>query len=396
MPTERLRSRTGRSLSRFSVLRRGRLLAIAIVAASALLAVVLPAGASAAISLPPEGIFESCQLDTQMSTCLQRLQVIQSGGFQVVVIDADKGSPASLSIYAAAAQQMGMKVMWEISDPGWWQNTSVSGDFPEFASACGCSDNSSLLTYMINYLGSLPGTYGYYAADDSMLGPGDHAGVAQYVSQIKALDPNHPVILSSGDEDQTSQYESLGNMNAAEIYPITTSSLMPVSSNQGYWDSIAQEAAGDQKMANRHSKASAFILQAFSWGDNLDDGEAMGLCTPSMSKERCWDSAMYPTAADQLKLRNEVLKHAHPSIILWWSFMGTYGQAGGDTYSTYPTGSAAAAHWAGLTAAINAPAPGATVAHTARAKHRKHHHRRHHHRHHRHHRGHRRHHHRKH
>jgi hypothetical protein len=392
MPINRLRSCPPNRL-RSSLRRVGLIAASSLVVSCALLTGALPAAASASTSLPPEGIFDNCQLNTQMPVCLQRLQVIQSGGFHVVVIDADEGSPSSDASYAAAAQQLGMKVMWEISNPGWWQNTSVSGQFSGFATACGCTDNSGLLTYMINFLGSQPGTWGYYAADDTMLSSGDQAGVSDFVSQIKAVDPTHPVILSSADETQASQYASIGDMNAAEIYPITNGALMPVSRHQGDWQSIGQEAADDQRMANQNGKSSAFILQAFSWGDNLSDGEAMGICGPSMSQLQCWDSAIYPTAADQLQLRNEILKHAHPSIIIWWSFMGTYGQAGTDTYSTYPTGAAAASNWAGLTAAINAPAPGATIAHAARVKHRRHH--RHHRRHRHHHRHHRRHHHRR-
>jgi hypothetical protein len=386
MPTSRLLSCLHRSCSGAWAGGVARRIALPLVASFALLCAAIPSGAAAAGSLPTEGIFENCQLDTQMSTCLQRLQVMHSGGFNVVVIGADAGSPSSDASYAASAQQLGMKVMWEISNPGWWQGTSASWQFPGFVTACGCSDNSSLLTYMIHFLGSQPGTYGYYAADDTMLGSGDRAGVSSYVSQIKTVDPSHPVILSSADESQTSQYESIGDMNAAEIYPITTNSWMPASSHQGDWQTIAQWASDDQGMANRAGKASAFILQAFSWGDNLSDGEAMGVCTPSMTQQQCWDSFIYPTAGDQLQLRNEILRHAHPKLLLWWSFMGTYGQAGGDTYSTYPTGTAAANQWAGLTAAINAPAPGATITHGTRAGSRHHHHRRRHHHRHRHHR----------
>ena len=365
---------------------RGRRLVLAAGALFALALAGLPASASAA-GLPPEGIFDNCNLNTQMSTCVQRLSVIQSGGFQVVVIDADEGTPSADASYAAAAQGMGMKVMWEISDPGWWDGTSVANDFPGYSTACGCSDNRSLLAYMIGFLGAQPGTWGYYAADDSMLGSSQVSAVASYVNQIKAVDSSHPVILSSGDEEQTAQFGSIGNMNAAENYPIINSSMMPVSANRADWSSVGQWAGDVQKMADRRGRSSAFILQAFSWGDNLDDGQAIGLCSSSMTPQQCWNAALYPTPADQLQMRNEVLQHANPSIILWWSFMGTYGQAGGDTYSIYPTGSAAAAHWAGLKAAINAPLPGLSASRRAKTRH---HHRRHHHRHRRHRRHHRR------
>jgi hypothetical protein len=365
--------------------RRRTRMTVALAGAAALVSVAWPAGASA---LPPEGIFDSCQLDTQMSTCLQRLQTIHSGGFQVVVINAYSASLTSLETYADAAHSMGMSVMWELSSGGWWNSPLSSsaqdyGGWIPFATACGCSQDGQILSFMIHWLAALPGTYGYYAADDSMLSPGDKSGVSNYVAAIKAADPVHPVVLSSSYEGETAQYESVGDMNAAEMYPIMTSTLMPVSKNQDWWGAESQTASYDQKLANRAGKASAFILQAFTWGDNLSDGEAVGICTPSMSQQQCWDAAVYPTAADELQLRNEVLKHADPGIILWWSFPGTYGQAGGDTYSLYPTGSAAAAHWAGLVNAINAPAPAGYLSHSTRKKHHKrHHHRKHHKRHH--------------
>jgi hypothetical protein len=352
-------------------------------ATAAVLAAALPAGASAATPLPPQGIFDKCQLDSQMSTCLQRLQLMHSAGFQVVVMPAMWSSPTNVAAYAAAADALGMKVLWQIGQAGWWQGTSMTSYYSEFASACGCSTNAALLKYVVGTLASLPGTWGYYAADDSMLSAADKPSLSQYVAQIKAIDPTRPVILSSGDESQTAQYESVGDMNAVELYPITNSSMMPLTNptNRGWWDGIGQEASDAQKLANRASKASAFILQAFSFGDNLGDGEAVGACTPTMSQQTCWNQLLYPTRADQLKLRNEVLNHAHPRIILWYSFFGTYGQAGGDTYSLYPSGAAAASQWAGLTSVINAPAP-VQLTHSTRAKrhHRRHHHHRHHHR----------------
>ena len=101
-------------------------------------------------------------------------------------------------------------------------------------------------------------------------------------------------------------------------------------------------------------------------------------------------------------MRNEVLTNADPKLIIWFSFYGTYGQTGSDTYSIYPTGADAAARWNGLSEAIQAPLPGGSTsgqtphlttstpiaarshrarAHVALLKRRRHHHRRHHRRH---------------
>src|SRR5205807_309040 len=146
-------------------------------------------------------------------TCLDRLSAMHQGGMQVVLISASEGSLPSLSQYAAAAKSLGMSVMWELSNPSWWRDSATSTNaatsFPAFAHACGCSQNGQLLGYVIDWLGQLPGTYGYYAADDSMLSGGDSPGVARYVSQIKQHDPAHTVMIGSASQSQSSAYQPM-------------------------------------------------------------------------------------------------------------------------------------------------------------------------------------------
>ncbi|MGI8863633.1 MAG: hypothetical protein ACR2JH_04410 [Solirubrobacteraceae bacterium] len=337
-----------------------RLLLTALASLLCLLGGVSAATASAS-TMPAQGIFESCGLDTQMQTCVQRLGVMHQGGIKVVVIPANETSLNALAAYAAAAHSVGMSVMWAIGDQGWWQSsttsTTESGRYSAFVSACGCSQNGPLISYIAHWLGALPGTYGYYAADDSMLSSGDRAGVAAYVARIKQQDPNHTLMISSANEGQGADYQRIADVVGQEIYPVTNSSLLPITANQDTWSSVGQTASNTQLDANAAGKQSAFILQSFSWGDNLDDGTAIGGCSPSDSKLSCYQKLRYPSSSEQLALRNTVLRNAHPKLILWWSFQGTYGQAGNDTYSIYPTGGAAAAHWNGLAAAIKAPAP---------------------------------------
>jgi hypothetical protein len=334
-----------------------------LLAAATSLAVLtaLGSGVAQAAALPPEGVFESCPLDSAMSTCIQRLDAMHQGGLQVVVLNAWAGSPDSLSTYAQAAHDMGMSVMWNLSNPGWWRDpadgTQQASYFRDFASACGCDQNGALLDYIIGYLAALPGTYGYYAADDSMLGAGDGPGVSAYVAQIKQVDPVHTVMIGAFGEGQSRQFENIPDVIGTELYPVTVSSLLPVASNQDMWAAVGQWATDAQNMADAAGKQSAFILQAFTWGDNLSDGQSVGVCSPTDTQASCYRRLVYPPPEAQLELRNEVLLHAHPKLILWYSFQGTYGQAGSDTYSIYPTGSVAAARWNGLAAAIQAPAP---------------------------------------
>ena len=326
-------------------------------------------------TMPLEGIFENCSLDTAMALCTQRLGAMRAGGMRVVVVPAWGATLPSLTQYAATAHALGMSVMWELSNPGWWRepatSTDMAGYFPAFATACGCNQNGPVLAYMIGWLGALPGTYGYYAADDSMLTAGDRAGVVAYVSQIKQRDPWHTVLIGSFGVAQSQEYEGIADLIGDEIYPVTTTSLLPVSGHLGAWNSVAQTASRAQQAAAGAHRQSAFILQAFTWGDNIDDGTAVGACTAGESNWDCYAALRYPSPGEQLQLRNEILMHAHPKLILWWSFQGTYGQAGDDTYSIYPTGAEAAARWAGLSAAIRAPMPRAAsvraVTHHARS-----------------------------
>jgi hypothetical protein len=349
---------------------------IRLVLASAVLLVCgVAAATAAAASLPPEGIFENCGLDTQMATCVQRLQMMHQGGMQIVVMGAGGASLNSLQAYADAAHALGMSVMWEISNQTWWQDpaTSTTGAayFPAFAAGCGCDENGPLLAYLVHWLSQLPGTYGYYAADDEMLSPGDQGGVASYVSQIKQQDPFHMVMIGSADESQSATYQRIADVIGTDIYPVTMSSLMPLSANQDMWSSVAQTAVDAQQSAYTAGKQSAFILQAFTWGDNLSDGQIIGACSSSDTPPSCYSKLRYPSAAEQLQLRNEILLHARPQLILWWSFPGTYGDVTGDTYSIYPSGAEAAARWSGLEAAIQAPFPqtgAGTSAHKVRAR----------------------------
>ena len=317
--------------------------------------------ARVAATAPLEGIFENCPLDTAMPLCTQRLTVMRAGGIRVVVVPGWGASLTSLMEYAAAAHALGMSVMWELSNPGWWReaptSTDMAGYFPAFATRCGCNQNGPLLSYLIGWLGALPGTYGYYAADDSMLSPGDRAGVAAYVSQIKQSDPRHAVLIGSFGLGQSQEYEGIADMIGTEIYPVTTTSLLPVDAHRGAWNSVAQTASRAQQAAATAHKQSAFILQAFTWGDNIEDGTAVGACSSGEDNLACYAALQYPSRVAQLELRNEIVLHAHPKLILWWSFPGTYGQAGDDTYSIYPTGAQAGLRWAGLSAAIKAPMP---------------------------------------
>lgn len=295
-------------------------------------------------SLPAQGMFDSCSLNSSMSTCEQDLLQMQQAGLRVVVMSAQWDTTGEISTYAAYAQSIGMSVMWELNDPGFWGGAwigaSAAGDWSSFSTACGCAATTQVLNYIIQFLSQLPATYGYYAADDWTLTPAQKGGLTQYVDEIKAADPSHMVMVGSAQGDGTTYY-STGATIGNEIYPETTQSLMPYSSNVQTWQSIQQSIGQDQHAATKAGTSSAFILQAFTFGDNIWDGEAVGVCTAAMSQSQCASLLQYPSAAVQLELRNLAIQNAQPKLILWY----TYGQASQGS------------RWADLTSTVNAQFP---------------------------------------
>jgi hypothetical protein len=287
---------------------------------------------------------------------------MRAGGVDVVVFPLAGASLDALGRYAAAARRLGMAVMWELGDPAWWHQpesgTEGTSDFPQFAAACGCSENGDLLAYIVHWAGSLPATFGYYAIDDSMLEPSDREAVAAYMARIKRVDPVHLTMIGAFSDAQRQEYEGLADLIGQEVYPITTDPILPRADNWATWSELVREARVTQQQADRAGKSSAFILQAFSWGDNIADGSAIGICPQTDTTMVCAGRLRYPSAGEQLVLRDTVEKNARPALVLWYSFPGTYGQAANpDSFYAPISYTEAARRWAGLSAAIRARLP---------------------------------------
>lgn len=312
-----------------------------------------------ASALPVQGTFDACPLGALPRECAQRLAVMRAGGLQVVVMAAWGNTPAALADYADAAHRVGMSVMWWIGYPYVWQRPGdeslMASAWPQFAAACGCSDNRELLRYVVRFLGGQPGTYGYYAADDTGLSGSDQRGIPDYVATIKQSDAIHPVLLAASGSQQQNQYQAIPDMMGLELYPVTTQHLLPIDSFTKQWSGVDAAARDSQSSAERAGKKSAFILQAFTYGDSVGDGEAASVCSLSDTTWSCYARLRYPNPAEQLALRDAVLTNANPQLILWYSFPQTYGSLVTQDGVVFPTGLEAASRWAGLTAAIEAP-----------------------------------------
>jgi hypothetical protein len=174
------------------------------------------------------------------------------------------------------------------------------------------------------------------------------------MARIKQLAPGHPAMIGAYSGPQRDAYQSIADLIGQEVYPVTTDPILPFESHGATWDRVTQLASATQSSADRAGTPSAFILQAFSWGDSLSDGQGIGVCSASDTMDSCNTRLRYPSGAEQLALRDAILRNANPALILWYSFPGTYGSAVPDVNNRNPTGAEAAGRWTALSAAIKA------------------------------------------
>jgi hypothetical protein len=153
-------------------------------------------------------------------------------------------------------------------------------------------------------------------------------------------------VIGAANTIQQHQYLRAADLVATEIYPVTTGQFDPAQAR-------ATVRAAQYNATHAHRR-SAFILQAFSWGDNLNDGRAIGMCTAADTVAGCGARLAYPSPGQQLMLLDAVRNHAHAKLILWWSFPGTYGPAQAPSPDeVVPTPQQAADRWNGLVTALH-------------------------------------------
>src|SRR5262249_39653748 len=150
---------------------------------------------------------------------------------------------------------------------------------------------------------------GYYAADYEVVAAGGEAAIASYIAENKQQDPVPTVMIAPWNGSRSTTHTPPPEAPGAAGHTYAAHTVVPVSANQDTWGPLGDLIAQDQQSATKAGKQSAFILQAFTWGDNLDDGQATGVCTPSDTKDSCYAKLLYPSPASQLQLRNEVLLH---------------------------------------------------------------------------------------
>jgi hypothetical protein len=277
-------------------------------AVSFALTLLLAAAAPSATKPIPQGVFEDCAGDDGQARCVERMRTMSGGGFSLVINYSQfYGSAADQLDDATTATSLGMRIIWNFSEPAFYDGTDLRAHYPSLAKTCGCSDNAGFLTYVVGLIRPLPATWGYYVADEAP--PAAHARVRALTDAIARLDPLHPrLIIAIGDQsrklasENLEPFASLGDVLGADYYPV--GAHVPV-------ESIGRVAANVAVVAARYHKATAAVIQSFSWGQYPDQTT---VCTPLPA------CARYPTQAEMRAMRDLAVKNERPSMILWYSY----------------------------------------------------------------------------
>jgi hypothetical protein len=254
-----------------------------------------------------QGLYEACQL-VKGSLCLDRLKQMAAAGFTLVLNYSQLAGTVEQEIaYAKQAHSLGMKIIWAMNNPIFWDGTDLISYYSKLAKTCNCTDNDGFIRYVVSLAKGLPATWGYYIGDE--VSPSDHDKLKVFTDLVKQIDPSHPRLFVAGASSPASINSGLAPfVDTADVLGVD---YYPVGS-----DSMSISATGDvahavQALANQRGKQSVMVLQAFSWAQYPNESSR---CIPFP------DCARFPTGDDMRQMRDLVINNAHPQFILWYSF----------------------------------------------------------------------------
>jgi hypothetical protein len=269
--------------------------------------------ATGGVALPPDGqgLYENCAPASSATVCLDHLQQMAGGGFKLVVNYSQFYGTADQEVaYADEAHTLGMKVIWGMSDPAFWNGTDLRSYFTNLSSTCSCSDNAGFIRYVVSLVKDLPGTWGYYIGDE--VDPSNHAQVKALSDLIQQVDPTHPRLFIGAAEfssvvaPRIAPFSDTADVLGVDNYPVGRPDIPNGVNNIG---GIAQAV---QSVVDPINEQSAIVLQAFSIAEYQQQSSAS--CSPYPS------CLPFPTREQMRTMLDLVLQNAHPRLVLWYSY----------------------------------------------------------------------------
>lgn len=328
--------------------------------------------AGATATLPPEGVYNSCEIDTALTTmCEQEDAAMVSDGYtweiNYIGLMAHKTGTQSLQAWFTYDASIGMSQVISlkvaINDPlNVLTGTSlVTFSDGNLARDCGATNNEQIISCIYSVASSVPNfNWKWYIYDEpgcpnqalgycqGTLAGGNYDNVATLGQYIRSIDPAHQVIGTQvGDQGNQTVINNLYSWLVTPATPMTGFDHYPIPSGAtfGKIDDIGTTATeiANTIAANNPSESMYFVGQAFSWYQENGKG-----CT---SLAAC----PYPTTAQLQDMRDQALYYAKKagkplSMVVWYYWPDV------TCLTSYP-GCNAAANRASLKAAAFAPFP---------------------------------------
>src|SRR5258708_870940 len=254
------------------------------------------------------GTYEDINPDQGQSVWGPRIDQMAAGGFKVLInYGICYGHTSNMIAYINYAASKGMKVAVALHTV--WTATNLATLFPTMyveAGSPGATAYNAFATYVVNQVKNLPGTWGYYLADEPY--NTSHTVIKSMHDAIVAADNIKPILIictsdtSSGQgriwNSSTNMYDAC-SVGGDDTYPIG----LAAGSVTGF--TIGLMSADIQAFTPSKSIKSAIVLQGFNF------------------------SGIDPTLADMQAMLHQALGHMTPQLILWFSYYYVWGGPGG-------------------------------------------------------------------
>jgi hypothetical protein len=297
--------------------------------------------AVSAATLPPQGVYNSCEIDTALTTmCEQEDAAMASDGYtweiNYIGLMAHKTGAESLQAWfiydAAHGIGQAINVKSALVDPsGDPLNGKILTNYnadTNLATDCGATTNEQLIQCVLSVARSVPGfNWKWYIYDEpgcpnqsigycqGTIAGRNYRNVQTLASYIASIDPSHQIIgVQVGDAggqtviDNLFSWLSTASTSAIgfDRYPVPSGGRFGSIDDIG---TIAGELA--KTVAANPSENIYFVGQAFSWSQEGGAGCASVTVCP------------YPTTAQMQDMRDQALYYAEKagrpiSMVLWY------------------------------------------------------------------------------
>ena len=201
------------------------------------------------------------------------------------------GSPAAVRRYAEAAAALGLQLIWPLNNPAWRGLGNLGATYSGLGERRPLS-NPEFSSFAIGLVADLPATWGFYIGDEL---PPEEAGRVRGLSEaVRAIAPGKPQLyIARPGVAGLTPFARLTDVASADAYPVGSGD-----------PSVRQAAQSARVVTTIAGVQTAMVLQTFSWSQYR----------PSPA------SANFPNRHKLTAMRNAAIRHADPTMILWYSY----------------------------------------------------------------------------